>query len=128
MKQVIADTNAFLRWLLGDILKQKSAFENILQQAKDKKINLLVPQIIIFEIDFILKDYYQVPKEEIIEKLQTLVSVNYIDIEDREVFITALAYYKKENISLVDLFLLAKSRIEKTELFTFDKKLKKLTY
>lgn len=127
MKRIIADTNAFLRVFLDDIPSQKKTFEKVLQKAKEKQIHLLVPQIVIFEIEFVLRKIYRVPKEKIIENLQTLVPISYIDIESREIFITALDHYSKENISFVDCFLLAKAESEKAEIFTFDKKLKELS-
>lgn len=126
MKRTIADTNAFLRVLLNDIPNQKKAFELVLQKAQKNDIYLIVPQIVIFEIEFVLRSVYHVPKEEIIEKLQTLLPLDYIHIEDRNIFISALLFFQKENISFVDSFLLAKSQIQEAELFTFDKKLQKL--
>lgn len=125
MKQIIVDTNAFLRLLLDDIPAQKKIFERLLQRAKDKEIRVLVPQIIIFEIEFILRKVYLVPKSKIIEKLQTLVAMSFLEIESRQLFATALGLYAKQTISFVDCFLLAKSKDEGYELFTFDQKLNK---
>lgn len=118
---IIVDTNAFLRVLLGDIPVQKKAFENVLQKAKENHVHLLVPQIVIFEIEFVLRKYYHVPKEIVVEKLQKLVATSYLDIQDREVFIAALDHYSKKTISFVDCFLLCQAQESGAELFTFDK-------
>lgn len=126
MKHVIVDTNGFLRFLLDDIPEQKRIFEKLLQKAKSKQIIILVPEIIIFEIDFILRKYYQFEKKDIIEKLESLLSANFFYIESKVLFQTALTIYKTESISFVDSFLLARAKIEEVELFTFDQKLKKL--
>lgn len=126
MKTIIPDTNVFLRFLLNDVPKQKQAAEKLIRQAKENKINLLIPQIVIFEIDFILEKYYLFSREEVIEKLHSLTSVDYLEIESREVFSEALKLYKKQPTSFVDCFLIARARLEEAELFTFDQKLQKL--
>ncbi len=127
MKQIIADTNSFLRLLVEDIPSQKKVFNLLLQKAKNKDVLIFVPQIIIFEIEYALRKYYHVPKDKIIEKLQVIVAMSFLEIENRQCFIMALDFYLKYTISFVDCFILARSKIEGFELFTFDKKLKSLT-
>lgn len=126
MKRYIIDTNALLRFFLNDIPEQKIATEKLLNQAKYKKIIVIIPQIVIFELHFILEKYYYQGKRKIIEILQSLVSTNYLQTESREIFIHALMIYKSANVSFVDCFLSSNSKIEDADLFTFDKKLKKL--
>lgn len=127
MKPIIADANAFLRFILNDNPDQKKVFNKLLQQAKQDKITLIVPHIVIFEMDFILEKYYEFSKEAVIERLQPLVSTKYLQVDDREVFMSALKIYSSVNISFVDCFLLAKATLEEAKLFTFDKKLENLT-
>ena len=50
MTRLITDTNVFLRFLLNDNTQQYKQATNIFRKAKEKKIELIVPQIIIFEI------------------------------------------------------------------------------
>lgn len=125
MKSLLLDANIFLRFILNDIPNQQKIAEKILQKAKKKQLNLMVPQIIIFEIEFILTKYYLFPKKEILDKLKSIVGASYLDIQDSDIFKIALDFYKDKNISLVDCFLKAKSEIEETEIFTFDQKLAK---
>lgn len=126
MKRFLIDANAFLRLLLDDIPKQKKAFEKLLQKAKRKEVVLFVPQIVIFEIDFILEKYYQFSKEEIINKLKSIISTSYIQVQDKEYFKRAIELYAQENMSFADCFLLSEAKIENAELFTFDRKIKNL--
>ena len=124
MTRTIADTNAFLRLLTNDIPSQKKAVEQLLRKAKNKEVLIFVPQAIIFEIDYVLRKYYHVPKGKIVEKLQIIITMPFLEIENRQAFNLSLDYYTKENISFVDCFILARSKLENFELFTFDKKLK----
>lgn len=126
MNSTIIDTNGFLRLLLNDIPEQADQVAKFIQQANDKNIKIIVPQIILFEIDFTLSKYYHIGKKEIIEKLKSLVSTPYFSIESKDVFSRALITYENYNISFVDAFLLSKSEIERSGFFTFDQQLQKL--
>lgn len=123
MKQVIVDTNALLRFLLNDIPQQKKEVEKLLRQAKQNKITLCILPIVIFEIDFTLRKYYQFDKEKVIDKLESIVGTDYMQVEQKEVFFEVLKLYRVTNISFVDCFLLLQAESRGAELFTFDKKL-----
>ncbi len=126
MKSVIIDTNGFLRILLNDIPKQAEQVKRIILQAKKEQVKIIVPQIILFEIDFILRKYYNFEKKEIIDKLKSLISVSYFVVESRDIFQKAILFYVENNVSFVDSFLLSYSERVNAKLFTFDQKLKKL--
>jgi len=125
MKTYIVDTNIILRFLLADIPDQYKQVKQMFLKAKKEEITLIVPQIVIFEINFGLTKFYQLEKAEIIEKIDSLLSTKYLHIESKNIFEKALYYYKNSNgLSLVDCFLLGKSEDEEAELFTFDDKMK----
>lgn len=126
MKSIVIDTNAFLRLLLNDIPQQTVRVEYIIRQAKKEEVRIIVPQIVLFEIDFILRKYYKFEKQEVIEKLKSLLSANYFVIESVNIFQNALILYKENNVSFVDCFLISMAEAEEADLFTFDQKLKKL--
>lgn len=126
MRTSVIDTNAFIRFFLNDIPSQKKAVEMLLQQAKDQKMILLVPQVVIFEINYILGKYYGFPKEEIIDKLDSLVATKYLQIENRNELGMTLKLYENNSLSLADCLLVITAKQEGAELFTFDKRLQKL--
>jgi len=126
MIRLIADTNIFLRFLLKDNPRQYVQARAVFARVKEKKIELIIPQIVIFEIAFALDKYYGFPKQKIIEGLQTIIAGSDTNIEDHQVFKKALDIYNQRNISFVDCFLDAYSKEHDAEIFTFDKNLKKL--
>lgn len=126
MNLVVADTNVFLRFLLDDIPQQVKKFEKILKQAKKSEIILIIPQIIIFELNFTLSKYYLLPKQDIIKKLQLIIRTPYFKIQDIEIFREAIQLYSKSDLSLADCFIYYYSEAWKADLFTFDKDLAKL--
>jgi predicted nucleic-acid-binding protein len=126
MDKLILDTNGFLRFLLNDIPKQSEEVSKLLTKAKSKKIEIFVPQIVIFEIEFALDKYYKFPKIEIIDKLSVLLSTSYLKIQDVNVFQETLILFSDKNVDFVDCFLMCYAKSKNTTLFTFDKNLKKL--
>lgn len=126
MKSYIVDTNVFVRLLRGDVPEQVKIGKELLKKAKEQEIELYVPQIVIFEIEFTLRKFYEVSKEEIIDKLTSLLGMDYFQIQDREVFQEGLKLFSENNLSFVDCFLFVVTEKENAELFTFDKKLEKL--
>lgn len=126
MSRFIIDANAFLRLLLNDIPSQADQVEKILRHAKENRVELLTPQIVIFELAFALDKYYHFPKEQVIDKLKAILSTKYLKIQNREVLKKAIELFSYRQVSLVDCFLVCFAGQEKASIFTFDKKLKKL--
>lgn len=126
MKSLLLDANIFLRFLLNDIPSQYSIAKKLILQAKSGQLEIIVPQIIIFEIAFSLDKYYLFSKSEVVEKVEPLISMQYFKIQDKEIFQRALNIYEDKNLSLVDCFLKAKSEEMGIDIFTFDKNLAKL--
>lgn len=50
----IVDTNPLLRLILDDNLEQVTVVEKLLIKAKNKKVSIIIPQVVIFEINFAL--------------------------------------------------------------------------
>lgn len=126
MKTLVVDTNVVLRFFLNDVPHQKQEVDDLLGKAKSGSIRLIIMQINIFELHFALSKYYQFDKSSVIDVLKSLIATDYIEIESREAFGLALELYNSYNIEFVDSFLLASLQMQNAELFTFDKKLKKV--
>ena len=126
MKQVILDTNYYIRLLLNDIPEQSRKVELLLLSAQRGEMVIVLPAIVIFEIYFVLEKQYELPKSEILEKLKTIISTEYIHIDEKEVFWEALRVCEKSTLSLPDCYLYGLSRVKEIPLHTFDKKLEKL--
>lgn len=126
MTDLVIDANIFLRFLLKDISRQYLEAEKLFRRAKAGEITLIVPQIVIFEIAFALEKFYCFPKEEVIDKLKSLVDMEYFLIQDRQIFQGALKIYAVNNISLVDSFLICLASSKQAKLMTFDEKINKI--
>jgi predicted nucleic acid-binding protein len=68
-ERIFADTNLFLRYLTNDVPTQADAFEKLLIDASQGKIQLVTSPLVIAEIVWTLKSYYRLTKSEVRSKL-----------------------------------------------------------
>lgn len=126
MKKVVVDTNVLLRFLLNDIPSQVEEARKRFKQAKLGKIELHIPQIVLFEIVFNLTNTYKFDKNKVIGAIGVILNTPYLKVQNREIFILAIKCFQENNVSFVDCFIKAMSKEIKGELFSFDKKLNKI--
>ena len=127
MKRIVLDTNALLRFLLNDNTAQADEVESLLKKAQEEKIQIAIPQVVIFELLFALEKFYKVTKTEAVAKIKSILSTDYVSVQDRSVFKYALKEHERSTLSGVDCFLLGYAKEKQAVLFTFDKKLIKRT-
>lgn len=114
------DTNVILRYLLQDC-------EQFIAQSKEYIENnkAYIRNEVFAEVVYVLNKTYQVPKNEIANILKELLSLNTIEVDSREVINLALDIFETKNIDFVDSLLCAYSKLLKTNVVSFDKKLNK---
>lgn len=127
MSKILVDTNAILRFLLRDIPEQGKKTELLFKKASQKKIQVVIPEAVVFEAQIALYKYYDFPKLVIAEKLETFITPDFLTIESKATFLKTISLYRKFNLSFVDCFLIAKSINEKMKIFTFDRTLLKIS-
>lgn len=127
MDQIVVDTNVLLRFLLRDIEGQYQIAKNLFLKSKAKKVKLIVPQIVIFEILFNLQKYYNLDRNFIVEKVKNLLVADFLEIQDKDIFKSAVSLFENYNLDFVDCFLIAKAQILEAKIISFDNKLNKLS-
>ncbi len=123
MAKKIVDTNVIIRFLTNDSPQLARQAEKIFSQAKKRE--LVIPDFVLTEIVWALLSFYQLKKEALIEKLEAILAFDRFEL-NRTVLAKAIAFYRENNISFVDAYLLALSETKKQDLITFDQRLKKL--
>lgn len=126
MKKFIVDTNIFIRFLLKDNKKFYQQAKKYFNDAKEKKIVLILLSQVVFEIDYVLRSVYKLSRKESADILKNLIKSPYLQVENRQVIGEAVEKYAEKNIDLVDLFLIETARKEKVEILSFDKDFSKL--
>lgn len=125
MVEIIIDTNAILRFILKDVSTQHIEIYELIKKAKNKKLRIIIPEIVVFETYFTLKSYYEYEKEALLKVLESLLSSDYLKVENKKIFMEAIKIYKTSNLEFVDCFLVSNSKALDMDLFTFDRNLKK---
>lgn len=120
------DTNYFLRFLLKDINNQHLEAKNFFLSASEGKVSLITSTIVFFEIYWVLSSYYGKSKTEITDVLKKILSLNFIELEEREVLFNAISLFQKTSLDLEDCYNIYYAKSKGVKSFrTFDKKLTK---
>ena len=125
MVKIIIDTNAILRFLLNDVATQHNEIFELIKKAQSKKLKIIIPQIVVFETYFTLKSYYKFKKETLLKILESLLSADYLEVENKQIFMDTVKIFRSSNLEFVDCFLVSNSEMLGLDLFTFDNNLKK---
>lgn len=122
---IFVDTNFFLRFLLKDNPSQfLEAKELFLKAAKDE-IELISSVVVFFELNWVLKSYYGLTKNQIIKALDKVIKM-HVEFHERETIQQTLLFFETTNLDLEDCYYLAFAKHFKvTDFKTFDQKLKK---
>lgn len=123
---IFIDTNYFLRFLLNDISEQHNLVEKLFVRASEGKESLLTSTIVFFEIYWVLSSYYEKEKLEIVDVLQKILKLTFIELQEREVLLSSLNLFNETSLDLEDCYNLYFAKLEKVSSFgTFDKELEK---
>lgn len=118
MKSVCIDTNIIIRHLVdGD-----PQLNRLLKQHN----KTIIPAPIIFETVFVLEKIYQIPRAEIVDNLNAIISAKQIDIDKSIIPETLTIYLNHPKLSIIDSFLVAFSKQTSSQLLTSDKSLQKV--
>lgn len=117
----IVDANIILRYLLDDVEELSIKAAEILEKGQS-----FIPNEIIAEVVYVLEKVYKIDRCEIKNSLSDFLNSNSILTDNTDVLITALELYTIRRLDFVDTLLFGYNKVEKHEIFTFDKKLKKL--
>jgi len=78
------------------------------------------------EIVWVLQSYYSLKKPAIITSLRALIETKGIKL-NRELLGLIISIYQDNNISYIDAYLAARSKLENKLLYTFDQRLEQIT-
>lgn len=121
------DTNFFLRFLIKDNPEQFKEAKKLFLEGASGELGLITSTIVVFEIYWVLKTYYQKTKPEIIKILQKILRMDFMKIEERDLLQKSLTFFKKKNFSLEDCYNLVFAHEQGVKNFkTFDQNLRKI--
>lgn len=127
VEMIYADTNMFIRFFTSNPEEQSEIVNRFFIKVSLKEAELFVCDIVISEIVYVLERVYKVNRNEIYEKIHSILNMENIITENRSIIVNALSYYKDKNINFNDAYIAShaiKNNINKV--FTFDNDFKKI--
>lgn len=124
---IFVDTNYFLRFLLADQEEQHKTAKTLFKRAAAGEVNLFTSLVVFFEVYWVLASFYKKEKDELVEKLEGLLSLTFIDYQEHSVLVDAVRVFKETPLDLEDAYnLVYASANGASELKTFDQQLQKI--
>jgi predicted nucleic-acid-binding protein len=116
------DTNIFIRFLVNDIPQKADVCEKIFKNAVAKKETLFTTEMVIAEIIWVLESYYELPHQEVQEKVEKILNTPNLICPNKDLILNALTIYGEKNIDYIDAYnaLILKNKGIK-ELYSYDK-------
>lgn len=116
------DTNIFIRFLTDDVPEKVDACEEIFKKAVEKQETLFTTDLVIAEIVWVLESFYELPKNEIQDKVEKILNTPNLICPHKDLILNALILYSEKNIDYIDAYnalILKENDIE--ELYSYDK-------
>jgi predicted nucleic-acid-binding protein len=124
-KVYLIDTNVILRYLLNDHNRFSPKAKAFMQDIAEglKKAELL--SVVIVECVYVMEKFYEIPKNEIVDKLSRILNINGIINPAKSDTLDALIKFENSNADIVDCILASKSSPQRV-VVSFDKDFNKL--
>ena len=120
------DTNVLLRLLLNDDARQARMAQGLIDHALVRSDKVLLPDIVLCELEWVLDSVYEVPKAEITETLRRLLDAEEFAFLDRVAVAGALNGYEGGNADFSDYLIGASAaRAGAATTYTFDRALRR---
>ena len=123
---IALDTNVLLRLLLNDDARQSRQAQALIDRAVSRSDRVLLPDIVLCELEWVLGAAYGVPKPEIVRTLRRLLDTPVFAFLDRSTVAGALAEYEAGKGDFSDYLIGASAaRPGASTTYTFDRALRR---
>ena len=120
------DTNVLLRLLLNDDARRARQAQALIDQALSRSDKVLLPDIVLCEVEWALSSVYEVPKAAITDTLRRLLDAEEFAFFDRAAVAGALNGYEAGSADFSDYLIGASAaRASAAMTYTFDRALRR---
>lgn len=125
--KIFVDTNIFLRFLLKDHPIQSPACRAFFKLSEKQKTPLITHSLVIAEIVWVLTSVARESKNQIVEKLKTILFFQQLEIPNQDILTTAVKLFEDNNIDFIDAYVYAWLKKHKIiRIYSYDKDFDKL--
>lgn len=123
MSKALLDTNVILRYLLGDDEKKRAECASLFRTARDKRVSLILPPIVVYEVVWVLERTYKIDKKKISEVIRAVLNTPEIECDSADMLRLALDTYEKKNVKFGDAVIAAWGREREIGvIYTYDER------
>lgn len=123
MVSKFVDTNIFI-----EILMRKGRKSDRALKLLESDNPLWTTTLVFAEVEWVLRDWFECPKAEVVAHLKRILSYHNLEITERKRLIEAVTLYGAENIDWTDCFNLAVVQEKKqSAIYSFDKHFDKIS-
>lgn len=120
MKRYWVDANVLLRFLTGEPEPMAERARRLMRRAEQGEVRLILSPLVVAEMVWVLKSFYQRSYDEIARVLVPLFSADGVETEDREILIRALELARDKNVDFSDAVLSLQADRHGETVCTFD--------
>jgi len=103
----LLDTNVLIRFLTVDRNKKYKKLHSFFESLERGELRVELKLIVLFQVIYVLKSFYKVPKKEIVGGLTQLLGYKGITIKEKKIVQQALDLWRDNNVEIVDCYLIA---------------------
>ena len=105
MPGYFVDSNVFLRFFTADDPKQQMEARNVFLKAKVGEFELFCGPPVFFEIAWVLNSRYKIPSAEILDKLESILTIPNMHVLDDDYVKRAIFLARETNQSYPDAYI-----------------------
>ena len=116
----LIDTNVIVRHLVQDHPRHSAMASRLFAASDHGDLTLVILPAVLAECVFVLESFYQHPRRQIAEALQSLIGSPGIELGDLAIYLDALTRYGRTQLHIVDCILATAATADRVPLATFD--------
>lgn len=126
MKEIVIDSNIFIRFLVKDIKPQFERARELFDKIEKEENKGLVSILVLNEIIWILENFYELKREIYLPKLLNLLALKQIKVIEikKDLIIKIFQEMQSRKFDFTDIYLVTIA--ESKKILSFDKDFKKL--
>lgn len=123
------DTNVLLRFLMEDDAEQSGIAAAWIRKTGEREEKIFLSHVVLTELVWVLDGSYRMPKDQILDVVESLISTQQIEMEDFETVRHALHDYGLSGCGFADCLIRRKAlACGCSDFKTFDGKLSKVGF
>ena len=103
----LLDTNVLIRFLTSDKTKKFRGVYTLFESLEQGDLRVELKLIVLFQVVFVLRSFYSVPREDIAVVMQGILKYKGIIVKEKKIVRRMLELWHDSKLDIVDCYLIA---------------------